>query len=1141
MSEERRTAVVLFAQAVGLADLPEADRAAAADALFRRFRATIERQGGTVDKFLGDEVMAVFGAPVAHEEDAVRAARAALALGRDAAAVNAERGLALAVRAGINVGEVLWGRVGGEAPTAMGDVVNVAQRLKESAERGAIVASRSVARAAAGRVKFREIEALRLRGRQEAVAAFLVEGERAGQTEFRRVSAIATPMVGRNRELDRILGMVERGRGGYFVVEGEAGIGKSRLLHELRRRIREANPAAWIGVGRAREGPPLPLGALGEIVRGEFGDDPTPHLAREMAAAGALESENRASLIALSLGYALPGARVTGIEPARILQETRHAWECWVRARAARGAVVLCVEDLHWADGGTVALMSHFAARLPGLPVYVVASARPGAKLPSGHDRVALGELPAEALARLAEGVLPGPLAPELVEFLVQKAGGNPYYVEELARHLVEEKLVSGSPARLSALPSRIPGTLHALLVARLDSVGDETRDALKAAAVVGRAFWRGHLSQLLDRPAEPFIAEAHARQMVFPRDESLLPGDAEHVFKHALLRDAAYSLLPRKERLRLHLRAAETLPVASGRRVAVLAAGHFEAAGRADDAAQLWLAAGGEALRACAWEEADDAASHAERLGAGAPAALLAAQAAHSTARYDEALSSAARAVGAGGTTRARARLLEARVHQALGRPARALEIADQVLAEGAEAIERAGAHGRRADALEDLGRFEEALAAAHEGIAVAAGNLPLLAGLEGMASRAHAHLGRTDEARCASDRSLAAARAAGDRRALSHALGQRGSLEFNVGAWEAAEAAQRQALDMAIETGDRKGIANGHSGIAGVAYRRGAWDEALRHYEEARRIHAEVGDPSAAAIAAGNAANVHFQRGDSSAALAGYEECLRIRRESGQRGYMAVALVNVGAAHGSLGQFDAAMRAFEEALSLARELGNRPHTALALVNISILHHLADRFDAALAAAREAGEIRRALGDLPGAAEATAAAANARQSLGDMEGAGREHAEALEMRRRAGAPLGVAESLSNLGEWRRRRGDFAGARRDLEEAADVCRRLGQRRVLAQVLRALSETLAASGSPDSALVHALESLSLNRAVGDRRGALHSLSTAARIHAGEGRRAEAASLVREAAALAREQNLPELEAEFLKSLAELDGK
>ncbi|KAF0240224.1 MAG: adenylate/guanylate, partial [Planctomycetota bacterium] len=596
---ERRTVTVLFSDLSGFTALSEQmdpeEVSDLVDALFQKLRAAIESHGGTVDKFIGDAVMAVFGAPVAHEDDPLRASRAGLAMQKAVAAFSSERKLDLRLRVGINTGEVLWGSVGGDRATAMGDAVNVAQRLESAAEPGTVLASKSVARAVGGRLRFRALEAIQVKGRQELVEPFIVVGEGAGQTEFRRAGEIATPIVGRDAEIARL---IEAFPGGFFVLEGEAGIGKSRLLHELRRRVRAKRPDAWIGVGRAREGPPLPLGAFGEIVRGEAGSGGdggrlASWLAGEMAADGAVESENRAQLIALSLGYAVPGARVTGIEPARIPAETRHAWERWLRARAARGPVLLCIEDLHWADGGTLSLMEHLATSLAGASVTVVGSARPGGRLPSAHERIGLDALPGEALSRLAEGILPGPLAPELLDFLAQQSGGNPYYLEELARYLLEEKLVGGTPARLAARPERIPDGLQGLLIARLDGVGPASRDALKAAAVVGRTFWRGLLTKILGVPAEPLIEEAHLRQMVFPRDGSLLPGDSEHVFKHALLRDAAYSLLPKKDRARLHLRVAELLPGGGGRKIAILAAGHREAAGQPAEAARLWLEAG--------------------------------------------------------------------------------------------------------------------------------------------------------------------------------------------------------------------------------------------------------------------------------------------------------------------------------------------------------------------------------------------------------------------------------------------------------------------------------------------------------------------------------------------------------------------
>ncbi|KAF0244317.1 MAG: adenylyl cyclase class-3/4/guanylyl, partial [Planctomycetota bacterium] len=590
---ERRVVAVLFSDLSGFTRLsagrdPEEVRDLV-DALFSRFRVAIESLGGTVDKFIGDAVMAVFGAPVAHADDAARAARAGLVLQKETASYNEERRLDLRLRVGINFGEVLWGSVGGGAPTAMGDAVNVAQRLESAAEPGTVLVSAAVERLARARVRFRPLGPISLRGIPETVEAFEAMEAIAGGTDVRDPGDRPAPLAGRREELDRLGGIVREGRG-VVLVEGEAGVGKSRLLAEARRRAREERPESWIAEGRAPEEVRLPLAPFGEILRATAvipltGGDEASGLAswleRDLGSGDAMERENAAQLIVLSLGYSLPQARVRGIDAERRKSEAFAAWERWISGRCARAPALLCLEDLHAADPATLELLELLARRAPpGLALLAASRPLPAGALPS-FPRLALGDLPEAEAAVLAESVLRARLSGELRAWLLQSSGGHPFYLEELARHLRDTGQVEGDPARLRGAPDR-PDGLLGLLVSRLDAFPAAHKEVLKAASVVGRAFWPGILEGLVGTSVEEAIREAARRGLVEPAAASALPGEREYVFRHALLREAAYRLLPKKERQRLHAAAARRLAatVAGGRRVRAMAAAQWEAAG---------------------------------------------------------------------------------------------------------------------------------------------------------------------------------------------------------------------------------------------------------------------------------------------------------------------------------------------------------------------------------------------------------------------------------------------------------------------------------------------------------------------------------------------------------------------------------
>ncbi|KAF0244436.1 MAG: adenylyl cyclase class-3/4/guanylyl, partial [Planctomycetota bacterium] len=684
---------MLFASA----DELEHATAEVSDAFYGILRGAIEGHGGTIDKFIGSELMAVFGAPVAHEDDASRAARAALEI------VDAARSRAFAVRAGLNCGEVLWGSVAGDRPTAMGDAVNVAHRLMEAAPPGVVLVSRAVERACRGEVLFRSPERLDLRGRGAEVETFEAWRAPSGPTEARLSPLPATPFLGRDDEFARVLEVVSRPGGGAVLVRGEAGTGKSRILAELRQVLRSKAPGLRSMTGRARDAVRLPLLPFREMVTAELGApglevfDPVTTARRlkadlVRAGMGSRDASHRADFIVLSLGAALPDSPVRHLDPARAAEEARAAWVDWLASRAKEAPLLVCLEDLHWADGATMALAQHLAKALPGHGVSVAASARPEARTLDGFEEVAVRELPPAAAAGIARIVLGGDLSPGLEAWLLEKSGGNPLFVEELCAWLRDQGLVKGSPLALAAAPSSIPDGLHALLVARLDTLPPPEREALKAASVLGRVFGAKLLKEMAGADVISALGEAAKRGLILPQDRSFFPGEAEYAFRHALFRDAAYSLLTKKDRSRFHGRAADVLTAASpGRALTAMAARHREAQGRAEDAAALWLRVAEEAAKVMSQAETSEAAAEAIRLGLGGRAFVLAAGSSLHLARFADAEKFARKALDSGSADLL-PRILLARATFALGRPEVAMSEL-QAVVDGAPAPLRAEA----------------------------------------------------------------------------------------------------------------------------------------------------------------------------------------------------------------------------------------------------------------------------------------------------------------------------------------------------------------------------------------------------------------------------------------------------------------
>jgi class 3 adenylate cyclase/tetratricopeptide (TPR) repeat protein len=599
--EERRLVTVLFCDLVDFT--ARSDRADPEDvgALLRpyhaRQRAEIERLGGTLDKFIGDGIMAVFGAPVAHEDDPERAVRCALRMLAAIEQLNQDHpSLDLAVRIGITSGEALV-RLGPGRQTegVVGDVVNTASRLQGVAPAGGVVVGETTFRATSRAFDYRELGPVRVKGKADPVPVWRLEGARS-RTGIEAVRRSAAPFVGRQAELELLEGLFERTLAERTVrlvtVVGEPGVGKSRFVSELAAHA-DARPELVIW----RHGRCLPYGdgitfwALGEIVKAQAGilesDPPAQATAKLQVAVAHLVADSsegewlRARLAPL-LGIAGPDA----VKAERA--ELFAAWRRFVEALAAANPLVLVIEDLHWADPAMLEFLQHLAERASGLPLLIVATARPELleRHPGwGDANPAATLIPLEALsdletARLVAALVGQALLPIGVQaLLLERAGGNPLYAEEFARLLADQGLVAENQGEVAAVPDiPVPETVHGLIAARLDALAPEVRALVQDAAVVGRVFWPGALAAMDgggsagDRDVEAGLAELERKQLAQRARTTSVQHQDEYVFWHALVRDVAYAQIPRAGRARRHQAVAEWVEAVAGERVGDLA-----------------------------------------------------------------------------------------------------------------------------------------------------------------------------------------------------------------------------------------------------------------------------------------------------------------------------------------------------------------------------------------------------------------------------------------------------------------------------------------------------------------------------------------------------------------------------------------
>jgi class 3 adenylate cyclase/tetratricopeptide (TPR) repeat protein len=599
--EERKVVTVFFADVVGFTSRAERldpeDVRAVLSSYHARLRAELERYGGTVEKFIGDAVMAIFGAPVAHEDDPERAVRAALAIRDGIAELNErEPSRELHVRIGITTGEALVAleaRPEAGEGMAAGDVVNTAARLQSAAPVDGILVDETTFRATDRAISYREAPAVDAKGKAEPVPAWEAAEARArfGVDVAREAR---TPLVGRQHEIDVLrdaLARVRRDRATQLVtLVGVPGIGKSRLVLELLGVV-DADPEliTW------RQGRSLPYGegvsfwALGEMVKAQAGiletdsdDDAAEKLGE--AVTNLVEEPDEAPWVERHLGR-LVG--LGGEERGSDQGEAFAAWRRFFEALAESGPAVLVFEDLHWADEGLLDFVEHLVDWAGSVPLLVVCIARPellarrpgwGGGKPNATT-LSLAPLSDEETAHLLTALLQQAVMPaELQSLLLDRAGGNPLYAEEFVR-MVGERGLEDPDALL------LPESVQGIIAARLDGLPPEDKALLQDAAVLGKVFWLGATAAIGDtarRDAERRLHELERRQLVRRERHSSVAGETEYVFWHVLVRDVAYAQIPRARRADKHRRAAEWIGSLSPERAedrADLLAHHYLAA----------------------------------------------------------------------------------------------------------------------------------------------------------------------------------------------------------------------------------------------------------------------------------------------------------------------------------------------------------------------------------------------------------------------------------------------------------------------------------------------------------------------------------------------------------------------------------
>ena len=612
-AEERKLATVLFGDLVGstaLADAEDPERVRARlDRFYAAMTEEIERTGGTVESFAGDSVMAAFGAPSALEDHAERALHAALAMQHRLTELF---GAKLSLRIGVNTGDVVIGRAREGTSFVTGDAVNVAARLEQAARSGEVLAGERTVAAARGAFEFGDRRVVEAKGKPGGVSCRPVV-RALSLMRPRGVGAMRRVFVGRENELELLRAVFRRAVGlaepHLVTIMGEPGLGKTRLVRELWELLADEDPPPLRRTGRCLAyGDAITYWPLGEILKEQLGileSDPPEAIRAQLT---------DREILGLALGLDVAGA----LHPLDAREQLHEAVVGFVEDLAAERPLVMLIEDIHWAEDDLLDLLERVARDARG-PIALLTTARPelGTRRRGwGAGRrnattIWLEPLRAESTTQMLGQLLSLELPAAIAQPILEKAEGNPFFLEELVSELIDTGVLEWHEDRWRTheLPEgfSMPDSVHAVLAARIDRLPPLEKAALQAASVLGRTFWAGPVVHLLDGTAPDFRL-LEERDFIHSRGGSTVAGEREYAIKHALTREVAYESIPKARRGRLHASLADWLErTGAGKdEHASLLAYHYAQAVRPDEADLVWAGAEDELARlrilAVAW-----------------------------------------------------------------------------------------------------------------------------------------------------------------------------------------------------------------------------------------------------------------------------------------------------------------------------------------------------------------------------------------------------------------------------------------------------------------------------------------------------------------------------------------------------------
>jgi len=980
---QRRRVAVLFSDISGFTPLSESldpeEVRDLIDACLQRLAGVIYQYDGYIDKFIGDCIMALFGAPVTHEDDPLRAVIAALEQMKEIKKFNREKNLDLSLSIGINYGLVATGDLGrpGEY-TVMGDVVNLAQRLQYAAPRGRIYASEEIFENTKNEINYKKLKKIRVKGKRELITVYEPQGVKRHYS-LRKIKEL--PLIGRSDELHRLLKIfaeARAGRGGVVSVVGEAGIGKSKLTFEFKKQIK--NHACILegrGIEYLHASPYLVLKELTKELLGVKPDDSKESAARKLT--GFIKKTDPASLkkttifLKYFLDMSLNRADYNRFESMRARDRIRMINEALISffiAVSRNKPLVMIFEDCHWIDSETVNFMRRFAKEIVDKKIMVLALFRPEFNIGKGvsrlahYSRINLGPLPEKDAVILVHNLLQCRRIDEkLVKLLMKKSNRIPFYIHELTNNLVagDAITVSDGVAYLKrGKESAVPRTLDELVMAKIDRLNTELRTIVDIASVIGDEFSTRvlntmlELDQRLTNDLALLVQKGIIR--VLKQGEEGTSDKETYTFSHSLMREAVYQSLLKQTRKEYHKQigyAIELVYSENLREYYDTLANHFLLGGVKEKAVEYLEKAGDRKRELYLNEEAISL--YTQSLG------LLDKSEKLRSARIYEKLGNIYELIGEYDSARQAYRTMARSAGKELLWKVKAsvatakLDISRGLFDEAVDLLNRAGKALKRlkkpgVDAKIELanvlriecwvyrikGRVNKAEEKGLEAIAILK-SIKHLEGEKGYNAKhvlllAHHALaivysfkGEYDRAIHLLEEALIIAEDLGNRRALGDAYNNLGTIYRTQGRFEQAINAFSNKLEISRELGDKSGIGIAYCNLGNVYENKGEYEKAINFHNDYLKISEELGNKHGIGQAAHNLGVAYWKKGEYGRAIKSLEKSLRISEELGDKRMVSLTLEALGEVYASRFEFPKAVKLFNGCLRMSRKLGDK------------------------------------------------------------------------------------------------------------------------------------------------------------------------------------------------------------------------